>query len=389
MDQNTVKQRAKRKNVGMDTTVKPLLPNRENEKAVDLLGPDSGGFALSILDSSPDCIKLVDLNGKLLFMNHNGQCAMEIDDFDIVSGANWPDLWPDDNQARVLASVRAAAEGRADRFEAYCPTAKGTPRWWDVSVAPVLGADGRPQHLVSISRDITDRVEREHAISKHERQLQDLALAQARTLEEKEELLREKTLLMQEVDHRVKNSLGMITSLLHLQGRVLDQGEAREALQRAANRVQTIASVHERLYRDGAAGEIDLGEYLQALCKDLDATISGELISLDVQMERPGTVVGKEAVTLGLIVTELVTNAARHACEDGSPCTIEVQCKPTFGGKRELIVEDNGCGLPDGFDPKKSRGLGMRVVQANIQRISADLRIERPEQGGTRFVVTF
>ena len=94
-------------------------------------------------------------------------------------------------------------------------------------------------------------------------------------------------------------------------------------------------------------------------------------------------------MTLGLIVTELVTNAARHACEDGSPCTIEVQCKPTFGGKRELIVEDNGCGLPDGFDPKKSRGLGMRVVQANILRISADLRIERPEQGGTRFVVTF
>ena len=363
--------------------------NGANTAGIDLLRGATDGFALSILDSSPDCIKLVDLNGKLLFMNHNGQCAMEIDDFDVVSGAAWPDLWPDENQDRVLSSLRSAAEGRADRFEAYCPTAKGTPRWWDVSVAPVIGASGQPEHIVSVSRDITERVEREQAIAKQEKQLQKLALAQARTLEEKEELLREKTLLMQEVDHRVKNSLGMITSLLHLQGRVLEEGKAREALQRAANRVQTIASVHERLYQNGTKGELDLSEYLNALCTDLDKTVGGDTVTLDIDVNGAGVGVGRDAVTLGLVVTELVTNAARHACEEGQPCSIRVSCGPVFGGKRELVVEDDGCGLPEGFDPARSKGLGMRVVLANVQRISGELRTEKPDGGGTRFVIRF
>ena len=369
--------------------VDPRAAREADAPLIGMLGDTASGFALSILNSSPDCIKLVGMDGELLFMNHNGQCAMEIDDFDIVAGATWHDLWPEENQTRVAASVRAAADGRHDRFEAFCPTAKGTPRWWDVSVAPVLGPDGRPQHIVSISRDITERVQRERAIESHEKELQHLALAQARTLEEKEELLREKTLLMQEVDHRVKNSLGMITSLLHLQGRVLGSEEAREALQRAANRVQTIASVHERLYRDGAVGEIDLSEYMHALCDDLEQTIGGEGVSLDVKMKTAGTVVGRDAVTLGLIVTELVTNAARHACDSGSECTIQVICRYMLGGKRELIVEDNGCGLPDDFEPARSKGLGMRVVLANVQRISGELRVEKPEDGGTRFVVKF
>ena len=359
-----------------------------NTAALDVLGEHSPGFALSVLDSSPDCIKLTDLDGKLLFMNQNGQCAMEIDEFDLVAGAKWPDLWPEENQQRVQSSVRAASEGRADRFEAYCPTAKGTPRWWDVSVAPVMGSNGRPERILSVSRDITERVERERALAEHDKRLHELAVAQARTLEEKEQLIREKTLLMQEVDHRVKNSLGMITSLLNLHGRVVD-GEAREALQRASNRVQTIASVHERLYREGGRSELDLCEYLQALCTDLEATVSSDAITLGVNFPDAGSAAGREAVTLGLIVTELVTNAARHASPEGKPCAITVSCGPVWGGKRELVIEDDGCGLPDGFDPKHSKGLGMRVVMANVQRISGDLRIERPEGGGTRFVVKF
>ena len=360
-----------------------------NARGVDMLGANAGQFAQHVFNSSPDCIKLIGLDGTLLFMNHNGQCAMEIDDFDLISGAQWTDLWPEDTQDRITSSVRTAKDGKSDRFEVYCPTAKGSPRWWDVSVAPVIGGTGRPEHIVSISRDITDRVEREKQVIDHEQQLQELALSQAKTLEEKEELLREKILLMQEVDHRVKNSLSMITSLLQLQGRVLESGEAQDALQRAANRVQTIASVHERLYREGAKGELDLAEYLQALCNDLRGTIGSANINLITDVAEAGRGVGKEAVTLGLIVTELLTNAARHAPEGDEECTVLVRCAPALGGRRSLVIEDDGCGLPADFDPLRSRGLGMRVVLANVKRINAELRTEASTSGGARFVVDF
>ena len=286
-------------------------------------------------------------------------------------------------------SVVAAAEGRPTRFEAFCPTAKGSPRWWDVSVSPVLGANGQPERILSISRDVSERAERERQIATHERELQDLALAQARTLEEKERLLAEKTLLMQEVDHRVKNSLAMITSLLSVQGRMVRNEAAQEALRRASLRVQTIASVHERLYKRNADGSLDLTEYLSGLVHDLCAVLGGKGVDIVSDFGPMGEETGERAVTIGLIVTELVTNAARHAAPKDGRCTIKVRGQGKPGGRRELIIEDNGCGLPDGFDPRQTQGLGMRVVTGGVDRLGGEFSFEDPDGVGTRFVVRF
>ena len=361
-----------------------------DEAGVAMLGNLAPAFVRSILDSSPDCIKLVERDGTLSFMNRNGRCAMEIDSFDLVNGAKWSNLWPEDGQARIAQSVDAALEGRTDRFEAYCPTAKGDPRWWDVSVAPILGPDGRPERIVSISRDITERVERERAMAAHEQAMQDLALRQAHTLEEKEELLREKELLMQEVDHRVKNSLAMINALLSMQGRRVTDERAREALLRASTRVQTIAAIHERLYRSGSTGTLDIDEYLRALCEDLMRSASDTGVEVACGTIGIGIGSGEKAVTLGLIVSELVSNAIRHAQGDEDrTCTVTVRCGPVTDGGSELVVEDDGCGLPDDFDPSASKGLGMRVVLGNLQRLGGELRHERPDGGGTRFALRF
>jgi len=107
-------------------------------------------------ECSPDCVKLLDLDGRLLRMNVNGQCLMEIDDFSTVAGSPWHALWPCENQDRVRRAVDTARSGAPDRFYAYCPTARGTAKWWDVSVAPVLDSQGRPEALVSVSRDVTE-----------------------------------------------------------------------------------------------------------------------------------------------------------------------------------------------------------------------------------------
>ena len=117
----------------------------------------SEGYVRSVLDNSPDCIKVLDLGGRLEEMNRPGRCVMEIDDFTPLVGCEWPDLWPEVGRAEVRRAVELARGGAVARFEAHGPTAKGTPKYWDVQVAPIPGADGRPARLVSVSRDITDR----------------------------------------------------------------------------------------------------------------------------------------------------------------------------------------------------------------------------------------
>lgn len=130
--------------------------------------PSGDEFLRSVLDASLDCIKVVDLDGRLTYMNANGLCAMEIDDFSQVSNACWWDLWPAEGAIDIKNAIEAGRKGEPTRFEAFCPTAKGTPKWWDVSVSPVRDDSGRVNHLVSISRDITDRKRAEEALADSE-----------------------------------------------------------------------------------------------------------------------------------------------------------------------------------------------------------------------------
>jgi diguanylate cyclase (GGDEF)-like protein/PAS domain S-box-containing protein len=109
----------------------------------------------SVLEASTDCIKIVDLNGRLELMNAPGLCAMEIGSFEAVEGAVWVDLWPEESRKLVQAAVEDAAAGKSARFSAFCPTAKGAPKWWDVVVSPMLDDHGNVTKLLSISRDVT------------------------------------------------------------------------------------------------------------------------------------------------------------------------------------------------------------------------------------------
>lgn len=109
----------------------------------------------SVLEASPDCIKVMALDGALEIMNSPGLCAMELDSFEQVKGRSWLELWPSDVQPEVRSALEAARGGETARFTAFCPTAKETPKWWDVVVTPMCNADGRVDRILSISRDIT------------------------------------------------------------------------------------------------------------------------------------------------------------------------------------------------------------------------------------------
>ncbi len=113
------------------------------------------GFLRSVLASSADCIKVLDLDARLVFMSEGGQRVMEVSDFNAIRGCPWPDFWSGQGNAEARAAVDAARAGGIGRFQGVADTMAGTRRDWDVQVTPILDADGRPERLLSVSRDVT------------------------------------------------------------------------------------------------------------------------------------------------------------------------------------------------------------------------------------------
>ncbi len=119
------------------------------------VSPVSAVSLASVLDQSGDCFKILTLDGKIQYMNNNGLCAMEIDDFKAVEGTLWADLLPEPARQTIIDAYGEAATGRIVQFRAFIPTLKNNPRWWDVSVSPVADGEGVIVGFLSVSRDVT------------------------------------------------------------------------------------------------------------------------------------------------------------------------------------------------------------------------------------------
>ncbi|WP_203236191.1 hybrid sensor histidine kinase/response regulator [Methylobacterium crusticola] len=125
---------------------------------------ESEEFNRRVLASSNDCIKVLDLDGKLTFMSEGGQRVMEVSDFNAIRGCPWPDFWQEPGNRDAKAAVEAARAGRSGHFQGPASTMAGTPKYWDVQVTPIFDADGKPERILSISRDITETRRAEDAL---------------------------------------------------------------------------------------------------------------------------------------------------------------------------------------------------------------------------------
>lgn len=126
------------------------LSERERQAA------EREAFLSSVLASSTDCIKVLDLDGNLTFMSEGGQRVMEVSDFNAIAGCPWPDFWQGRGNAQALAALDLARRGEAYSFTGRASTMAGTSKWWHVAVSPIPGADGSPARILSVSRDISD-----------------------------------------------------------------------------------------------------------------------------------------------------------------------------------------------------------------------------------------
>ncbi|WP_048709264.1 sensor histidine kinase [Microvirga massiliensis] len=211
-----------------------------------------------------------------------------------------------------------------------------------------------------------------------------LALRDA-ILGEQKALLAQKDLMMREVDHRVRNSLTLIYTLLTLHRRqAADNDTLAVHLDDAAHRVLTVAKIHERLYKSETPDRVEIGQYVRELCCELVASLAkGDAALVHVEAT-PVAVAGEIAILLGLIVTELVTNALKYGGVS-TAAPIEVSLERTEAGL-SIIVADHGQGLSPDFTPEASQGLGMQVVLMLVRQLGGDLSVDRA-WSGARFVV--
>ncbi len=133
-----------------------ILRDRTEQRLASEKQQADAEFLQSVLASSGDCIKVLDLDARLVFMSEGGQRVMEVSDFNAIRGCPWPDFWHGPGNVAAKEAVRVAQAGGTGRFQGTAQTMAGTPRWWDVQVTPIMGADGKPEKLLSVSRDVTE-----------------------------------------------------------------------------------------------------------------------------------------------------------------------------------------------------------------------------------------
>ncbi len=197
-------------------------------------------------------------------------------------------------------------------------------------------------------------------------------------------LLADKDLLMQEVHHRVKNSLQLVRGMLSLQARNAEQPGTKTALLAAASRIMTVADVHQHLYQGHSTAEIDVGRYVTDLAANLAMSLLPAETGRRIVVHANSMIWPSEKVTtLGLIITELVTNAIKYG--DG---TVTVLLKVEADGQAQLVVEDEGRGFPEGFSLGQGSGLGSKLVTSLVRSEEGSVMIDHSVPFG-RVVLTF
>lgn len=194
-------------------------------------------------------------------------------------------------------------------------------------------------------------------------------------------------LLLREVNHRVANSLGLVAGMVRMQASLLTDPAAIQALNETQTRITAIAGVHRRLYASGTIGLVEIDDYLGHFLEDLERSLAGPEHPHTIRLTAERLAVATDkAVSLGVIVGELVTNAYKYAYPTGAPGEIRVEAA-VAEGTAHVAVEDDG----QGFDPAAApsgTGLGTRIMAAMATNLKAEIRFERPIRG-TRAVVTF
>ncbi len=258
-------------------------------------------------------------------------------------------------------------EGKKWNGELLNKKKSGELYWAKVTIVPVFNANGNITHFVGIEEDITEKKLKDQQI-KH-------------SLEEKE-------LMIKEIHHRVKNNLQIISSLLSLQSRNIKDPEMQKLFNMSRDRVQSMALIHQQLYKTDDMTKINFDEYMKTLAKQLLVSYEGANKRIKINSSLNHISFGLDtAIPCGLIINELLSNSIKHGFNGSRSGEIDIEIKNIKDGKYMLSVADNGVGLPAEFKTQNGKGMGMQLVKALTNQLDGKINICNGK--GTRFEIEF
>ncbi|MBE9042271.1 PAS domain S-box protein [Oscillatoriales cyanobacterium LEGE 11467] len=250
----------------------------------------------------------------------------------------------------------------------------GSIVWVNITVSLVRTSLGKPDYFISVMEDVSDR---KAALSERQQ-------AQAKL----EASLYEKEILLKEIHHRVKNNLYIISNLLDLQSETLEDDISKKLFADSQNRLQTMALIHEQLYKSTDLATIDFTEYVRNLVNNLYYSYNTTGGEIDVSIKADSLLVNLEtAIPCGLLINELMTNSFKYAFPGETSGEITIQLYGDRDDKINLIVRDNGIGIPEEIDWQDTSSLGLRLVNILAEQLEGNIALDR--QDGTSFHLVF
>ena len=280
-----------------------------------------------------------------------------------------PTLWikaihPEDRRAVTRQAVEEARGGARAAHEFRIIRKDGSVRQVRSASNPILGADGKLQRVYGTVMDVTE-------------------------FESLRSSLKEKEVLLKEIHHRVKNNLQIVISLMRLQSRAFSEERVRAALKDLETRIRAMALVHEHLYHSSDLAKIGFKDYLKGLCEELFRTYRADAgrIALEIDAEAVALDI-ERAIPCGLIINELLTNAIKYAFPGDRKGVIRIAIRNTPDSGVEIVVSDDGIGMPETLDIRKAKTLGLQLV-TTLAENQLKGRFELERAGGTRFRIQF
>lgn len=283
--------------------------------------------------------------------------------FDALSG----DL-DDDTKAKITTPFEFAFHGSAHELDGPLFGIRSSDRWFETYLNPIRLESGEIEEISCLAHDITEKKKAENDLL---------------------DSLKEKEVLLKEVHHRVKNNLQVISSILNLQSSYVRDEGTLQILRESQNRIKSMSFIHESLYQTKNFSSVNFSEYIYNLSKNLvhSYQVFGDLVELDFQLGDVQLNLD-QSIPCGLIVNELVSNALKYAFKDGVKGRIIIELVES-GKQVQLRVEDNGCGLPPGFDPMSTETLGLQLVATLVEQLDGKMLLDSEPQRGTKYLITF
>ena len=322
----------------------------------------------SLIQTSPDAVTVTDVGGRITYVSHQTLNLHGFRRKEELLGRKFAELIAPESRAQAIIYLRKTLKEGLTRNLEYTLLKKNGDRFiGEIDTAVVKDGQGNPLTFIAVTRDITDRKEVQTQL---------------------EASVREKEYLLQEIHHRVKNNLQVISSILDLSRMRIDDPRAVDLITNARSKIQSMAFIHSQLYRSERFDRIEMGQHIRELLRYLTAVYNPEgAVSCHVGIEEVYLSL-TQAIPCALVMNELISNAFKHAFTGRKEGNIEVSMTVAAGSTAVISVKDDGTGTGDDFDLASVNSLGLKLVRNLVERqLKGSIKLARKKY--TEFLIRF